>query len=52
MGFETVAVLIFARLMELSQLLLENAGLLFFYFLLLVLGLIGIITVVRRWAGQ
>ena len=52
MGFETVAVLIFARLMELSQLLLENAGLLFFSSLLLVLGLIGIITVVRRWAGQ
>ncbi len=52
MGIETIALLIFARLMELSLLLLENAGLLFFSFLLLVLWLTGIITVVRRWAGQ
>jgi hypothetical protein len=52
MGFETVAVLIFARLMELSQLLVENIGLLFFSSLILILWLIGIITVVRRWAGQ
>ena len=52
MGIETIALLIFARLMELSQLLLENAGLLFFFSLLLVLWLTGIITVVRRWAGQ
>jgi uncharacterized membrane protein len=52
MGIETIALLIFARLMELSLLLLENAGLLFFSSLFLVLWLTGIITVVRRWAGQ
>jgi hypothetical protein len=52
MGIETIALLIFARLMELSQLLVENGGLLFFSSLILILWLIGIITVVRRWAGQ
>jgi hypothetical protein len=52
MGIDTIALLIFAWLIELSQLLLENAGLLFFSSLLLVLWLTGIITVVRRWAGQ
>ena len=52
MGIETIALLIFALLMELSQLLLENAGLLFFSSLLLVLWLTGIITVVRRWSSE
>jgi len=52
MGIETIALLIFARLIELSFLLLENAGLVFFSSLLLVLWLTGVITVVRRWAGE
>jgi uncharacterized membrane protein len=52
MGLETVALLIFARLMELSQFLMENAALLFFCSLFLILWITGIITVLRRWAGE
>jgi hypothetical protein len=52
MGFEIIAVLLFARLMEVSQLLRENAGLLFFSSLLTVLWLTGVITVVRRWRAE
>jgi len=52
MGFELIAVLLFARLMEVSQLLRENAGLLFFSSLFTVLWIGGIITVVRRWSGE
>jgi hypothetical protein len=52
MGFEVIAVLLFARLMEFSQLLRENAGLLFFSTLFMIVWLGGIITVVRRWSGE
>ena len=52
MGFEVIAVLLFARLMEISQLLRENAGLLFFSTIFMLLWLGGIITVVRRWSGE
>ena len=52
MGIETIALLIFGGLIELSLFLLENAGLLFFSSLALILWLTGIITVVRRWAGE
>lgn len=52
MGFETIGLLIFARLFELSQFLMDNAALLFFSFLFLILWLTGIITVLRRWAGE
>lgn len=52
MGIETIGLLIFARLFELSQFLMENAALLFFAFLFLILWLTGIITVLRRWAGE
>lgn len=52
MGFETIAFVIFARLMELSQFLRENAALLFFSALFLILWLTGIITVVRRWRSE
>jgi uncharacterized membrane protein len=52
MGFETVALLIFARLMELSEFLRDNAALLFFSSLFLILWLTGIITVVRRWRSE
>jgi hypothetical protein len=52
MGFEVIAVLIFALFMEVDQFIRENAGLLFFSSIFLILWLSGIITVVRRWAGQ
>lgn len=52
MGIEVIAVLVFARLMEFSQLLRENAGLLFFATLFMIVWLGGIITVVRRWSGE
>ena len=52
MGFESVALVIFAWLMELSRFLEDNAGLLFFTSLLLVLWLTVVITVVRRWRSE
>ena len=52
MGLELIAVIIFAELMELSQFLRANAGLIFFSSLLLILWITGIITVVRRWRAE
>jgi hypothetical protein len=52
MGLEVIAVLIFALFMEADQFIRENAGLLFFSLIFLILWLSGIITIVRRWAGQ
>ena len=52
MGFELIGILLFARLMEFSQMLRENAGLLFFSTLFMVLWIGGIITVVRRASGE
>lgn len=52
MGLELIGVLIFARLMELSQFLRENALLLSLTSIFLVLWLTGIITVVRRWRSE
>jgi hypothetical protein len=52
MGFETIALVIFARLMEVSRFLEENAGLLFFSSLFLILWMTGIITVLRRWREE
>jgi hypothetical protein len=52
MGIELIGVLIFARLMELSQFLRENALLLSLTSILLILWLTGIITVVRRWRSE
>ena len=52
MGFETIALLVFARLMELSRFLEDNAALLFFSSLFLILWITGIITVVRRWREE
>ena len=52
MGIESLALVIFAWLMELSRFLEDNAGLLFFTSLLLVLWLSGVVTVVRRWRSE
>ena len=52
MGLEIIGIVIFARLMELSELLRENAGLLIFTSVFTVLWASGIITVVRRWEGR
>jgi hypothetical protein len=52
MGIESLALVIFAWLMELSRFLEDNAGLLFFTSLLLVLWLTGVINVVRRWRSE
>jgi len=52
MGIELIGVLIFARLMEASQFLRENALLLSASFILPVIWLIGIITVVRKWRAE
>lgn len=52
MGIESLALVVFAWLMELSRFLEDNAGLLFFTLLFLVLWLTGIITVVRRWRSE
>jgi len=52
MGLELVAVVLFARLLEASQFLRENAALLVFTSVFLILWFTGIITVVRRWEGR
>ena len=52
MGFETIALVIFARLIELSQFLRDNAALLFFSLFFLILWLTGIITIVRNWRSE
>jgi len=52
MGIEVIGVLIFASLIEFSELLKNNAGLVFFSSLLLILWITGIITVVRRWRAE
>ena len=52
MGLEVIAVLVFALFMEVDQFIRENVGLLFFSSIFLILWLSGIITIVRRWAGQ
>jgi hypothetical protein len=52
MGIEVVAVLLFAWFMELNQLLRDNAGILFFSSFFVILWTTGVITIVRRWAGE
>ena len=52
MGIESLALVIFAWLMELSGFLEDYAGILFLTSLLLVLWLTGVITVVRRWRSE
>ena len=52
MGIESLALVIFASLVELSVFLEDNAGLIFFISLLLVVWLTGVITVVRRWRSE
>jgi hypothetical protein len=52
MGLESVALVIFAWIMELSSFLEDNAGLLFFTPFVLVLWLTVVITVVRRWRSE
>jgi len=52
MGIELIGILLFARLMEISRFLEDNAGLLFFSSLFLILWMTGIITVLRRWRAE
>jgi hypothetical protein len=52
MGIEMIGLLIFARLMELSELLRESAGILFFSFVFAVIWLGAIFTIVGRWRGN
>jgi hypothetical protein len=52
MGIEIIFLLVFAQLIELSELLRQNAALVFFLSLFLVLSLTGAITTVRRWRGE
>jgi hypothetical protein len=52
MGIELIGILIFARLMEISRFLEDNAGLLFFSSLFLILWMTGVITVLRRWRAE
>jgi hypothetical protein len=52
MGIELIGILVFARLMEISRFLEDNAGLLFFSSLFLILWMTGVITVVRRWRAE
>ena len=52
MGIELIGILLFARLMEISRFLEDNAGLLFFSSLFLILWMTGVITVLRRWRAE
>ena len=52
MGIELIGILVFARLMEMSRFLEDNAGFLFFSSLFLILWMTGVITVVRRWRAE
>jgi hypothetical protein len=52
MGIESLALIIFAWLMELSRFLEDNSGLLFSTSLLLIVWLTGVMTVVRRWRSE
>jgi hypothetical protein len=52
MGIELIGILLFARLIEISRFLEDNAELLFFSSLFLILWMTGIITVLRRWRAE
>jgi hypothetical protein len=52
MGIELIALVVFARLLEASSFLLQNAVLLVSTTVFLVLSLSGIITLMRRWDGR
>ena len=52
MGIESLALVIFAWLIDLSRFLENNAGLLFFTSVLLLVWLTGVITIVRRWRSE
>lgn len=52
MAIELIPIYLFAQLMELSEKIRENAGLIFFTSLFGFLWVAGVITVVRRWRSE
>jgi len=52
MGIELIGVVLFARLIEVSQFLREHGGLIFFTATFLILWACGVIAAVRRWEGR
>jgi|694.fasta_scaffold89925_3 hypothetical protein len=52
MALELIPVLLFAWLVELTQLIQANAGLLFFLPLFAIVWTVGVISIMRRWDGR
>jgi hypothetical protein len=48
MGLDTIAVMLIVQLLEASEFIRKNGGLIFFSALFLILWLSGVITIVRR----
>jgi len=52
MALELIPLLLFAWLVELSEMVQANAGLLFFLPLFTIVWTVGIISIMRRWDGR
>jgi hypothetical protein len=52
MALELIPVLLFAWLVELTELIQANAGLLFFLPLFAIVWTVGVISIMRRWDGR
>jgi hypothetical protein len=52
MALELIPVLLFAWLVELTQLIQANAGLLFLLPLFAIVWTVGVISIMRRWDGR
>ncbi len=52
MALELIPVLLFAWLVELTELIQANAGLLFFLPLFAIVWTVGLISIMRRWDGR
>jgi len=52
MALELIPLLLFAWLVELSEMVQANAGLLFFVPLFAIVWTVGIILIMRRWDGR
>jgi hypothetical protein len=52
MALELIPVLLFAWLVELTQVIQANAGVLFFLPLFAIVWTVGVISLMRRWDGR
>jgi hypothetical protein len=52
MALEVIPVLLFAWLVELTEMIQANSGLLFFLPLFAIVWTVGVISIMRRWDGR